>query len=255
MSTYRTLIVDDERPARAKLRRLLANDARFSVVGEAASGLEALELIENLCPDLVILDIQMPGATGFEVLESIGSQREFSVIFSTAHEQHALRAFDADAMDYLLKPYDSERLAKALNKAHAELRGRLLGATSTLLSSLARQQDRLIFKTSKGWIPIRLRDILRISAAGKHVCLVTRGGAEHVVRASLRELEARLDPERFVQVHRSDIVPLDAVAKLRAWTHGDALLELTDGSTLILTRTYRAQFLRLFRRGSTGAGA
>jgi two-component system LytT family response regulator len=246
MPAFRVLVVDDERPARAKLRRLLAGDARFSVVGEARSGLEALELIEKLGPDLVILDIQMPGATAFEVLESIGSQRSFSVIFSTAHSQHALRAFDAHAMDYLLKPYDSERFAKALNKAYAELRARLPGETSSPPPSLLRQ-DRLILKTSKGWTPVQLRDILRISAAGKHVRVLTRGGGEHVVRGSLRELEARLDPARFVQIHRSDIVPLDAVAKLQGWTHGDALLELVDGSTLILTRTYRAHFLRLFR--------
>lgn len=244
---YRVLIVDDERPARAKLRRLLASDARFAVVGEADSGLEALQSIDALCPDLVILDVQMPGADGFEVLASVGESRAFSVIFSTAHDQFALRAFDAHAMDYLLKPYDAERFEKALNKAHAELRDRAGSGVPSVPTGLARGRGRLIVKTSQGWSPILQDDILRLSAAGKHVRVFTRGGARHVVRAALRELEARLDPGRFVQVHRSEIVSLDAVARVQGWTHGDAILVLVDGSTLILTRTYRASFTQRFR--------
>jgi two-component system, LytTR family, response regulator len=161
---------------------------------------------------------------------------------------HALRVEAASAVVSLLDPRRKQNW-----KAHTEIRGRLVGEISSLSASLARRRDRLILKTREGWIPFRLRDILRISAAGKHVCLRARGGAEHVVRSSLRELEARLDPERFVQVHRSDIVPLHAVAKLQGLTHGDAILELVDGTSLVLTRTYRAQFLRLFRGSALGS--
>jgi two-component system LytT family response regulator len=251
MAPHRVLVVDDERPARAKVARLLAADLRFELAGEAEDGIGALLQIEALKPDLVILDVQMPGITGFEVLDSLGPDRDFAVIFSTAHQEHALRAFDAHAMDYLLKPYDGARFSRALDKAHAQLlAGRpdgksLEGLLRTAAVDAAARQ-RMVVKTDKGWVPIALDEIVRVSAAGKHVCIFT-AGAKHVVRQGLGILASRLDPARFLKVHRSEIVNVQAVVRVEPWTHGDAILVLPDGSAVVLTRTYRKAFLERFQ--------
>ena len=236
----RVLIVDDEAPARSKLVRLLAADPRFTVVGEAADGLAAVAMIEELAPALVILDVQMPGLTGFEVLDAIGPDACPQIIFSTAFDQYAIAAFDAAAIDYLLKPYDAARFQRALDRAADR-------PALTRLTGALRPIERLLVKRAGVLEPVRLADVRRITAEDKHVRLHTAGG-EHVVRQTLRALEARLDPARFVRVHRSEIVALDAVAKLEPWTHGDALLVLVDGSTVVLSRTYRDAFLAKWQR-------
>lgn len=254
MSAHGALVVDDEAPARAKVKRLLADDARFQVVGEAADGTEALARIEALRPELLILDIQMPGLTGFEVLEALEPDAWPVVIFSTAYDQFALQAFDAHAVDYLLKPYDAERFRRALAKAHAQLVGARADATrrAALLAGMAqargpeRPLERLVVKVGEAWAPLRLDQVLRLSAEDKHVRLHARDG-EHLVRQSLRSLEQRLEPARFVRVHRSEIVNVDAVVRLEPWTHGDGILVLADGSTVVLSRTYRQAFLARWR--------
>lgn len=250
MTPYRVLVVDDEAPARAKLKRLLAEDTRFQVDGEASDGNEALAQVEALRPELLLLDIQMPGLTGFEVLDALGPEACPKVIFSTAYDAFALKAFDAHAVDYLLKPYDGERLRKALDKAHAQLVGARTDAQrlEALLAGVAqakgpeRPLERLVVKVGEAWMPLRLEQVLRLSSEDKYVRLRTEGG-EHLVRQSLRVLETRLDAARFVRVHRGDIVNLDAVARLEPWTHGDGILVLKDGSTVVLSRTYRQAFL------------
>jgi two-component system, LytTR family, response regulator len=235
---YRVLVVDDEGPARAKIARLLAADSRFELVGEARDGLGALKQIEALQPDVVLLDVQIPGINGFEVLDALGPDRGFAVVFSTAHDRHALQAFDAHAVDYLLKPYDQERFARALDKAHAQL----AGGRRDPLGPMAAGSDRMVIKTTEGWVALPHESIVRISAAGKYVSIVTSDGS-HLVRQTLTSIAERLDAERFVRVHRSEIVRVGAVAKLEPWTHGDAILTLRDGSTLVLSRTCRRQFL------------
>jgi two-component system LytT family response regulator len=251
-AAYRTLAVDDERPARAKVARLLAADPRFVLAGEAADGIEALRTIETLRPDVVVLDVQMPGITGFEVLDALGPDREFAVIFSTAFEQHALRAFDAHAVDYLLKPYDAERFQRALDKAWAQLvaghRDARADVTALVQSAVApADRERIVVRTAAGWVPLRLDAITRIEAADKHVTICT-GTERHVVRESLGALLARLDPRRFVRVHRSEVVHIDAVARLEPWTHGDGLLVMRDGAAVVLSRTYRKTFLERFEK-------
>jgi two-component system LytT family response regulator len=247
---HRVLVVDDERPARAKVKRLLRADDRFERVGEASTGSEALRELERLRPNVVILDVQMPGLDGFEVLDALGPTPNLVVIFSTAHDEHALRAFDAHAVDYLLKPYDGERFRRALDKAHAQLvakryeNGELAGLAS-------RGVQRLVVKTDEGWVPLAFETILRISAAGKYVHVVTTE-KRHLVRQSLRAIAARLDPTRFVRVHRSEIVNLAAVVRLDPWEHGDGILVLSDGATVVLTRTHRQSFLERF--GPRGGG-
>lgn len=254
MSAHGVLVVDDEAPARAKVKRLLADDARFQVLGEASDGATALARVEALRPDLLILDIQMPGLTGFEVLEALAPDEWPAVIFSTAYDQFALRAFDAHAVDYLLKPYDAERFRKALDKAHAQLVGARMDAArqQALLAGMAqargpeRPPERLVVKVGEAWTPLHLDQVLRVSAEDKHVRVHTRSG-EHLVRQSLRNLEQRLEQARFVRVHRSEIVNVDAVVRLEPWTHGDGILVLADGSTVVLSRTYRQAFLARWR--------
>ena len=250
---YRILVVEDERPARANIARLLASETRFEIVGEAVDGIEALCKLDALTPDLVILDVQIPGIDGFEVLEAVGNEREFAVVFSTAHDAYALRAFDAHAVDYLLKPYDRERFIRALDKACAQLSAG--PRAHPPLSDLARQvaggkaRDRIVIKTEDGWLALPFDDLLRFSAAGKYVVVYTTTDRRYVVRDSLGALAGRVDPSRFVRVHRSDIVRVDAVARLEPAEHGDGLLVLSDGTTAILSRTYRKDFLARFRAG------
>nr|WP_225937472.1 LytTR family DNA-binding domain-containing protein [Myxococcus sp. RHSTA-1-4] len=243
------MVVDDEAPARAKVKRLLADDARFALAGEAADGTEALERIEALRPDLVVLDVQMPGLTGFEVLEALGAENAPAVIFSTAYDAFALKAFEAHAVDYLLKPYDAGRFGKALDKAHALLVGgrKDAGRLQAMLedpsrSGPTRPLERLVVKVGEAWVPLKLDAVRRLSSEDKYVRLYTDQG-EHLIRQSLRALEVRLDPERFVRVHRGDLVNLDAVARLEPWTHGDGILVLKDGTTVVLSRTWREAFL------------
>ncbi|MFP2910270.1 LytR/AlgR family response regulator transcription factor [Pyxidicoccus sp. 3LFB2] len=250
MKRFSVLVVDDEAPARAKVKRLLADDARFLLAGEASDGTEALARVSALRPDLLVLDVQMPGLTGFEVLEALGPEDCPAVIFSTAYDAFALRAFDAHAVDYLLKPYDAERFGKALDKAHALLIGGQpeTGRLQSLLEDLsratpARPLERLVVKVGEAWVPLRLDTVWRLSSEDKYVRLYTDGG-EHLVRQSLRALEEKLDPARFVRVHRGDIVHLDAVAKLEPWTHGDGILVLKNGTTVVLSRTWREAFLQ-----------
>jgi two-component system LytT family response regulator len=249
VAPYRVLVVDDERPARAKVARLLEGDRRFVLAGEASDGLEALERVEALSPDLIVLDVQMPGIDGFEVLDALGAERDPAIVFSTAHDEYALRAFDANAVDYLLKPYDVDRFRRALDKARAQLAaGRAGGEPVAGLLAAADPggSRRLVLKTAAGWVPLPLASVLRASAAGKYVEVHSTEG-RHLARQSLRALAARLDPARFVRVHRGEIVNVGAVARLEPWAHGDGLLTLSDGSAVVLSRTYRRAFLERFR--------
>ena len=248
----RALVVDDEAPARDKLVRLLRDDGRFELAGEADDGHAAVAQLEALRPELVLLDIQMPGLTGFEVLRAVGPAACPKVIFSTAHDRYALDAFAAHAIDYLLKPYDAERFGAALDKAAAQL-GAGRDETALLEALLARYPsatsrylERLLVKRDDGWIPVPLDRVRRLSAEGKHVRIFATDG-EHVVRDSLAELEARLDPARFVRVHRGDLVHLPFVVRLDPLFHGDAVAELDDGTSVVVSRTHRDSFFTRWR--------
>lgn len=248
----RALIVDDEAPARARLARMLGEDGRFEVAGEADDGVAAVAAVESLRPDLLLLDVQMPGLTGFEVLHAVGAAACPKVIFSTAHDRYALEAFDAHAVDYLLKPYDAARLRLALDKACAQLAGGA-GELARLEALLARYPgrhgrylERLVVKHGDAWVPIALDRVRRLAAEGKHVRVFELGG-EHLVREALADLEARLDPARFARVHRGEIVRLGAVARVSPVLHGDAVAELDDGSSVMISRTYREAFFTRWR--------
>lgn len=251
----RVLVVDDEAPARAKLRRLVVADPRFVVVAEAEDGPAALARIEAERPDVVLLDVAMPGMSGLEVASALSPEERPVIIFSTAHADHALAAFELSAIDYLLKPYDASRLARALDRAMAQVtaKERASGAQwQTLLDqALPAAERRLIVKVDGAWIPLALETIVRAEAEGKYVRIHTASGA-HVARLALKEVEERLPQAAFARVHRSELVRLDAVARLEPWTHGDAILSLKDGSTAVLSRTYRADFEARWTGISTG---
>jgi len=201
----------------------------------------------------------MPGLTGFEVLRAVGAAACPKVIFSTAHDRYALEAFDAHAVDYLLKPYDADRFRIALDKACAQLHasggsggtaGVDVAALEVLLARYpgahGRYLERLLVKRDEGWIPVPLDRVRRLSAEGKQVRIHADGGP-HLIRESLAELEARLDPARFARVHRGEIVRLAAVVRLDALFHGDAMIELDDGSSVVVSRTHRDAFFARWR--------
>jgi two-component system LytT family response regulator len=240
------LIVDDEAPARAKLRLYLEADERAVVVGEATNGLEAVERVESLRPELVLLDVQMPGLDGFEVLAALQDGELPHVVFVTAHDEHAVRAFEVRALDYLLKPVDRGRLRSAVDRVIEAGRPgrdalRVLEdrptATSPLERFLVRERGRLRL------VPVG--DVDWIGAAGNYVELHV-GDHTHLVRGTLNELESRLPERRFVRVHRSTIVNLDRVRELQPWSHGDLLLVLHGGTELRLSRRYRDRIQGVF---------
>jgi two-component system LytT family response regulator len=221
----RALIVEDEPLARQRMERLLAARDDVEVVGAAIDGDDALRLIASHAPDLIFLDIHMPGLGGFDVLRELaGSGRPF-VIFTTAYDQYALRAFEVHALDYLLKPFGEARLNEALDRAMPLIRG-------------GPWTQRFAVKSAGRIVFLRDDEIDWIAAAGNYVYLHCGKSGTHLVRTPLKTIERRLDPTRFVRVHRSTIVNLDAVAHLTPTSNGDCELTLRDGTRLPASRTF-----------------
>lgn len=243
--SLRVLIVDDEPLAREGLRDFLSEEDDVEVVGEARSGDEALRALEGDV-DLVLLDVQMPGKDGFEVLEEAGVEDLPAVIFVTAYDEYAVRAFDIHAVDYLLKPVRRERFRAALRRAREHLEADEDRSVSRRLTALLRDvesrggraADRMVVKSGSSTRLVRLGDIDWIEAADNYATLHTREG-DHMIRTTMTALEKRLDSDRFVRIHRSYIVNLDRVREIRPWDRGDHLVLLADGTKLSLTRTYR----------------
>jgi len=245
----RTLIVDDEPPARERLRRLLAEIETVEIVGEAEDGARAVEMIEALSPDLVLLDIQMPGLDGFGVLEALKDPPP--VIFVTAYDEYAIRAFEVNALDYLLKPFSRERLEKAIRHAQealSEERGLAL-RLRPLLESLAAQGRYLTRLAVRDWDSIRVLDVDEvdwIGVEGEQV-LVNVGERAYPIRRTLAELEVRLDPARFFRAHRSAIVNLDRVQEVIPWFKGSHKLRLATGAQVDLSRAQARALWKLLR--------
>jgi two-component system LytT family response regulator len=244
----RVLIADDEPPARARLRRLLDADPEISVAGEAASGTEATEMIERLRPDLVFLDIQMPGADGFGVLQAIDPAALPHVVFVTAFDEYALRAFEVHAVDYLLKPYDADRFRTALRRAKERVRARPPAGDDGLDERIRRvlaearpapaYLERVLVRTGARAVFLRTDDVDWLEAEENYVRLHA-GHESYLVRGTLAGLEERLDPARFIRVHRSHMVNLASIRELHPWSHGDWMIVLRDGRELMLSRRYR----------------
>jgi two-component system LytT family response regulator len=242
--TVRTLIVDDEPLARQRLRRLLEADPAIAVVGESADGPQAVADLRQLRPDLVFLDVQMPGLDGFGVLQALGDVPLPVVIFVTAHDRYALKAFEVHALDYLLKPFDRARFEAALERAKAQVRQGNAAALNERLQELLQsapgrpRPERLVVKSGARIYFVRVEDIDWIEAAANYVRLHV-GTEDHLLREPLGALEKRLDPARFVRIHRSTIVNLDRVVELQPVFHGDYVLILRDGTELAVSRNCR----------------
>ncbi|HYC76732.1 MAG TPA: LytTR family DNA-binding domain-containing protein [Planctomycetota bacterium] len=253
------LIVDDEPLARERIRRLLARHADVEVVGLAANGEEAATVIRVASPDLVFLDVQMPGLDGFGVVERVGVEHMPLVVFVTAHDEFALKAFRAHALDYLVKPFDDDRFDATLDRARRMVHQRRAGEIGEQLGALLRtaaaprtaapagdaagddpaRLDRIAVKTGDRVRLVRAHEIDWIEAEGPYARLHV-GSETHVLRTAMHELESRLDPRRFVRIHRSTLVNLDRVKELREYFRGEYLVLLEDGTELKLSRSRRA---------------
>jgi two-component system, LytTR family, response regulator len=245
MARIRTLIVDDEPLARSRVRELLSTQPDIEVLGECGNGREAILAIKRRSPDLVYLDVQMPEVTGFAVLEALEPASTPAVVFVTAFDEFAVRAFDVHALDYLLKPFDRERFLTSLERAREAVRqrreGRLDQRLTGLLADLGTRQrylQRVLVKGGGRMVLLKVSEIDWIEAAGNYVRLHARR-ERHLLRETLTALEAKLDPEQFVRVHRSTMVNLERVRELEPYFHGDYILRLEDGTKLTLSRTYR----------------
>jgi two-component system LytT family response regulator len=250
----RVLIVDDEPPARAILREMLGRIPGVAIVGEAGDGLEALKAAGELAPDAVFLDIQMPRLDGFEVMELLDPA--IAVVFVTAYDQYALRAFDVRAVDYVLKPFGRERLHKALEKARAQITrektsdntGQLVALLEEMRPPQVRFLKRIMIKESGRLFFLRIADIDWVEASGNYVRLHV-GAESHLLRETMNGLAARLDPERFLRIHRSTIVNIERIKELQPWFHGDYIVILRDDRQLTMSATYREKLDEL--RGRT----
>ena len=260
MSRVRVVVVDDEPLARRRILRLLKEQQRdaVEVVAVCADGEQAVVAIREACPDLVFLDVQMPGVDGFQVLERLEGNLP-SVIFVTAHDQYALRAFEVHALDYLLKPFDPERFRRAFERGRSQLERRTAGQSQrivALLEEMAAERRALEERVAETrpkyleWVMVRGREKIEfvrtegvdwIEAEGNYVRLHA-GRESYLIREKISTLEERLDPAHFLRVHRSTMVNLNRVGELRPLPSGDCVMLLKDGTELKLSRGYRQRF-------------
>jgi two-component system LytT family response regulator len=250
----RALIVDDEPLARERMRALLQKEPDIKIVGECGDGQAAVAAIRREKPDLVFLDVQIPEPDGFAVLEEVGADRAPVVVFVTAYDQYALQAFEVHAVDYLLKPFDEERFQKALARARSAVLNRNGDGVDERLLSLLRglkappaHLERLVVKLSGRLFFLRTEEVDWIESAGNYVCLHA-GGESHLLRETMSGLEGRLNPARFVRIHRTAIVNIDRIKELQPLFHGEYQVVLRDGTELTLSRGYRERLQELMGR-------
>jgi two-component system, LytTR family, response regulator len=255
----RTLVVDDEPLARERLRKLLQAEPDMEIVGECANGAEALTVATRERPDLTFLDIQMPELDGFGVMAGLEGEPLPAVIFVTAYDRFALKAFEVHALDYLLKPFDRERFRTALERARRLVEQRQSGDLSRKLSSLLTDLkgskaepkfiDRLAIKTEGRVLFFKLDDIDWIEAADNYVSIHV-GSEEHLHRETLSSLEAKLPPARFIRIGRSTIVNIERIKEMQPMFHGDYVVILKNGARLNLSRNYRDKLNHLLGKAS-----
>ena len=244
-TSIRTLIVEDEPHMRRYMCEMLAGDNRVVVVGEAFSGSDAVEKIRNLSPDLVFLDIQLPECDGFDIIEKIGLDHMPAVVFVTAYGEYALRAFEVDAIDYLCKPFDHDRLSASVDRAIRFLK--LRNSKPSNLTSVTDFKNhwaaRIGINEKRGIIFIPVENILWIEAADKYVIIHAIDG-KHISRKTIQAIQETLDPKQFVRIHRSVIVRKAVIRGLQPLLHGDYIVKLNDGSELRLSRRFRSSFFK-----------
>lgn len=243
----RALVIDDEPLARGMIREMLEHDPEAELVGECANGSEAIDAIRSLSPDIVFLDVQMPELGGFEVLDSLTESELPTIIFVTAYDQYALRAFEVHACDYLLKPFDRERFDKAWQRAKGCVsEGRVNRRDSDILALLeelkagSKYIERLVIKAEGRVFFLDVDDIHYVEAEGNYVS-VHNGQKSYLLRETISGLESQLDPKKFLRIHRSTIVKIDRIKELQPWFHGEYRVILEGGKQLMLSRNYRAK--------------
>jgi two-component system, LytTR family, response regulator len=241
----RTLIVDDESLARERVRDMLEGDRRIQIIGECANGHEAVEAILENNPDLIFLDVEMPGLDGFGVLEALPPDAIPVIIFVTAYDQYAVKAFEVFALDYLLKPFDKERFDVAVARAKDHIQNekkesmseRILKALEEIKTKPV-HLERLVIKMNGHVFFVKSDEIDWLEAEGNYVRLHA-GKESYLLRDTITALEGQLDPKKFVRVHRSAIVNIDSIQELQPWFHGEYRIILKEGVELTLSRSYR----------------
>ena len=255
MLAIRAILVDDEPLAREKVRTFLEDELDIEVIAECRDGREAVEKIDSEKPDLVFLDVQMPEMDGFEVLENLEEEAIPTVVFTTAFDQYALKAFDVHAVDYLLKPFDRERFKEAVDRARQSIQRQQSGDVREQLMALLKDvgkerstyPERLVIKSSGRVVFLKAEEIDWVDAAGNYVRLHA-GKESHMLRETMGRLEQRLDPELFIRIHRSTIVNVERIKELQQQFHGDYLVVLHNGQRLTLSRSYRDKIQSLLDR-------
>ncbi len=243
----RLLIVDDEPLARDRIREMVKDDPEVQVIAEARNGLEALEAVARYEPDIVFLDIQMPDMDGFEVLKNLNAEPLPLIIFVTAYDQYALRAFDVHALDYLMKPFDRERFARALDHAKEQMKrptdeqrdGKIMALLEEIKGS--RYLERFAIKTGEKVLLVRSEEVDSIEAEGNYV-RINVAGTSYMLRETINSVESKIDPRTFVRIHRSTIVNINRVKELQAWARGEYRVVLLNGTDYTLSRGYREHF-------------
>jgi len=245
--------VDDESLARERIREMLEGDPEIEIVGDCANGKEAIQAISKLKPDLIFLDVEMPGIDGFQVLQSLEAAEMPVVIFVTAYDQYAVRAFDTFALDYLLKPFDRERFERSVRRAKTQLLKISDSMNERILSALEQIKtrpvhlERLVIKMNGHVFFIKAAEIDWLEAEGNYVRLHS-GKESYLLRDTISALEAQLDPKQFLRVHRSAIVNIDRIQELQPWFHGEYRIILREGVQLTLSRSYREKLHELLGR-------
>ena len=242
----RVVLVDDEPPARRKLRYMLSREPDFTIAGEASSGAEAVEVLNRLQPHVAFLDIQLPDCTGFDVVESLENRHSLHVVFVTAHDDFALRAFDVHALDYVLKPVEPSRFTQSVQRIRhiieagstSQLASRLDALVATLRSDPAYARRLLIQENERAFF-IDVDRIDWIESARNYACIHSVGKT-YILRSTLESLSAKLNPAVFRRINRSEIVNVERIAEVRCWFHGDQKIHLKDGTELNWSRRYRA---------------
>lgn len=245
MNKIRTLIVDDEAMARDRILGLLSQEQDVEVIGQCSDGQQAISAIQQLSPELVFLDVQMPAVDGFGVIRQVGAERMPMVVFVTAYDEYALQAFEVHALDYLLKPFGRDRLQQCLDHARHQRDRRRAGDLGKSLLALVqdfrpeqKKQDRLVVKSGGRVFFVRTDEIDWIEAAGNYVRLHMKDQS-HLFRETMNQMESRLDPQRFFRIHRSRIVNTERIKELQPWFNGEYVVLLQNGAQLRLSRSYR----------------
>lgn len=251
MKTFKTLIIDDEKLARSRIKKLLEEQSDFEVVGECKNGIEAVDCINTQNPDLIFLDVQMPELDGFSVLKNINTENFPIIIFVTAYDKYALKAFDVHAVDYLLKPFDDERFYAALEHAKDHMaknsRKDLHNKINHLMNELGETSitkeekdylDRIVVKSGGKISFVKTSNIVRIKSAGKYISILTDEG-ENLIRQTMNEIEEKLNPKKFIRIHRSAIINFDFIKEMQNWYRGEYVILLTNNEKFTTSSSYR----------------